>query len=146
FACRQHQRGKRFWMSAGWDAWRFQAEPGKADRLAHLAIGALEGGETFGRLLALSLRPQVVVSTVSLQERLDQWTRPAPAEATGDDPGQPLERGPRPAMSAVYVAPDDPIERRLAALWGEMLGIDRVGVDDNFFELGGSSLLAVHLM
>jgi acyl carrier protein len=49
-------------------------------------------------------------------------------------------------MSAVYVAPEDPVERRLAALWGEMLGIDRVGVDDNFFELGGSSLHAVHLM
>jgi acyl carrier protein len=49
-------------------------------------------------------------------------------------------------MSAVYVAPDDPVERRLAAMWGDMLGIDRVGVDDNFFELGGSSLLAIHLI
>ena len=49
-------------------------------------------------------------------------------------------------MSAVYVAPDDPVQRRLAVLWGDMLGVDRVGVDDNFFELGGSSLLAIHLM
>ena len=145
FARRQHQRGKRAWMSACWDAWRFQADPGERDRLSHLAIGALEGGETFGRLLRLPPRPQVVVSTTLLQERLDQWTKAAGAEV-GTGGGPELARGPRPQMSAVYVAPDDPVERRLAALWGEMLGIDRVGVDDNFFELGGSSLLAVHLM
>ncbi|QFZ21132.1 non-ribosomal peptide synthetase [Saccharothrix syringae] len=38
------------------------------------------------------------------------------------------------------------LERELAALWREALGLDRVGVHDNFFELGGSSLTlaAVH--
>ena len=36
-------------------------------------------------------------------------------------------------------------ERRLRAVWEELLGIDGIGVDDDFFELGGSSLLAVQL-
>ncbi len=141
FARRQHQNGKRFWMSACWDAWQFQPDGGD-DRMARPAIGPREGGETLGRLLALSPRPQVVVSTLPLQERLDQWTQ----AAQDDTLAEALERHSRPEMGAVYVAPEDPVERRLAALWGEMLGIDRVGVDDNFFELGGSSLLAVHLM
>ncbi len=35
------------------------------------------------------------------------------------------------------------VERRLATLWKEVLGIDTVGIDDNFFELGGNSLLLV---
>ncbi|MFE0672969.1 amino acid adenylation domain-containing protein [Streptomyces sp. NPDC058867] len=35
------------------------------------------------------------------------------------------------------------LEQRLAALWCEVLGRDRVGRDDNFFDLGGNSLRLV---
>ena len=45
-----------------------------------------------------------------------------------------------------YVAPRTPNEQRLARIWQELLGIDKVGIHDNFFELGGHSLLAVRLM
>jgi thioesterase domain-containing protein/acyl carrier protein len=38
------------------------------------------------------------------------------------------------------------MEHRLLALWQEVLGINRLGVEDNYFELGGSSLMAVRLM
>ncbi|MEU5843665.1 non-ribosomal peptide synthase/polyketide synthase [Rhodococcus sp. NPDC047139] len=41
-----------------------------------------------------------------------------------------------------HPAPTDPLEALLAAELGEVLGIDRLGVDDNFFDLGGNSLLA----
>jgi acyl carrier protein len=41
-----------------------------------------------------------------------------------------------------YVAPSNPIEERLAQIWGEILEVDRVGVNSNFFRLGGHSLLA----
>ncbi|MCU7728824.1 SDR family NAD(P)-dependent oxidoreductase [Actinoplanes sp. KI2] len=45
-----------------------------------------------------------------------------------------------------YVAPAGDLERRLAALWGEVLGRDDVGRDDRFFDLGGSSVRAAQLV
>nr|WCR32674.1 calpinactam synthetase [Mortierella alpina] len=45
-----------------------------------------------------------------------------------------------------YVAPQGELEVALAAMWSEVLKIDRVGRHDNFFMLGGHSLLAVRLM
>ncbi|MFI9406411.1 amino acid adenylation domain-containing protein [Nocardia sp. NPDC052316] len=45
-----------------------------------------------------------------------------------------------------YRAPESPVEVRVAALYGEMFDVDRVGADDSFFELGGHSLLAVRLV
>ena len=44
-----------------------------------------------------------------------------------------------------YEAPQGAAEAALAALWCELLGIERVGRRDNFFDLGGHSLLAVRL-
>ncbi|WP_153000371.1 AMP-binding protein, partial [Pseudomonas syringae] len=44
-----------------------------------------------------------------------------------------------------YVAPRTAFEQRLAALWEQVLHVERVGLNDNFFALGGHSLLAVSL-
>ncbi len=48
----------------------------------------------------------------------------------------------RPELGDDYVAPRNSIEERIAALWAELLNLERVGIHDNFFELGGHSLLA----
>ena len=42
----------------------------------------------------------------------------------------------------MYNAPSTDIERVLADIWANLLGVQRVDVDDNFFSLGGDSLLA----
>jgi len=46
-------------------------------------------------------------------------------------------------VAAAYVAPKTHLERRIAGVWQEVLGVDRIGLEDNFFDLGGHSLLLV---
>ncbi|MCK4260254.1 MAG: amino acid adenylation domain-containing protein, partial [Halanaerobiales bacterium] len=45
-----------------------------------------------------------------------------------------------------YVAPETEIEKKLAAVWSEVLGVEKVGVNDKFFELGGHSLKAIKIV
>ncbi|HMB52003.1 MAG TPA: amino acid adenylation domain-containing protein, partial [Thermoanaerobaculia bacterium] len=51
----------------------------------------------------------------------------------------------RPDLEVAYAAPKSEIEKQLAELWGELLGIDRVGIDDDLLALGGHSLLAARI-
>jgi thioesterase domain-containing protein/acyl carrier protein len=44
-----------------------------------------------------------------------------------------------------FTAPRNEAEEKLAALWANALGMERVGIHDNFFEFGGHSLMAVSL-
>jgi acyl carrier protein len=45
-----------------------------------------------------------------------------------------------------HIAPSTELERMLAALWADALGVTRVSMADNFFELGGHSLLALQIV
>ena len=42
--------------------------------------------------------------------------------------------------------PGTPVEETLAALWKELLGLQRVGRHDNFFQSGGHSMIAMQLV
>jgi phthiocerol/phenolphthiocerol synthesis type-I polyketide synthase E len=69
-------------------------------------------------------------------------------EARAAESAAPLRGGPlfgRPELNATFVAPRDALERELAAMWRELLGVAKVGVHDDFFELGGQSLVAVRM-
>ncbi|MBA5960964.1 amino acid adenylation domain-containing protein [Pseudomonas lactis] len=48
-------------------------------------------------------------------------------------------------QTCAYLAPQTELEKQLAAIWSDILGVKRVGLRDNFFELGGHSLLVLML-
>ena len=60
--------------------------------------------------------------------------------ALPDPDPERLDRGPD------HVAPADPTEEAIAAIWADVLELDGVGTGDNFFELGGHSLLATQVV
>jgi acyl transferase domain-containing protein/acyl carrier protein len=55
--------------------------------------------------------------------------------------GQTMER----LLDNPYVEPETDVQRTLATLWAQALGLHQVGIEDDFFELGGNSLVAVQL-
>jgi acyl carrier protein len=44
-----------------------------------------------------------------------------------------------------FVEPRTPAEETVAAIWQELLGVARVGVDDDFYELGGHSMVLLQV-
>ncbi|WP_030039859.1 non-ribosomal peptide synthetase, partial [Streptomyces resistomycificus] len=70
---------------------------------------------------------------------------PLPLTPNGKLDGRAL---PAPGWTALSGAdaPTSPVERRLADLFAEVLGLPSVGVHDSFFELGGDSIVAIQLV
>ncbi len=73
-----------------------------------------------------------------------------PMEAFPLTPNGKIDRKalPRPAeitrkSSVEYILPGNELEKTIADIWREMLGVERVGRKDNIFDLGASSLLTV---
>ncbi|MER7583147.1 amino acid adenylation domain-containing protein [Kitasatospora sp. NPDC097691] len=58
----------------------------------------------------------------------------------------PAPEAGRPQLEHGYLAPGTPAEEAIARIWGEVLGLDRIGVHDGFFDLGGHSLLATRVL
>jgi len=115
----------------------------------HLKQGILpeEGVEAFLRVLESGVGPRVAIVTKNLDAALADIARSRPDL---DDFGAPARVGgiahPRPGVLAPYQAPGDEVETRLATLWAQLLGLEKVGVHDDFFELGGHSLLGLQVV
>ena len=49
-------------------------------------------------------------------------------------------------LQQAFVAPENALQKALAAIWSDVLGVEQVGQDDNFFELGGDSIVSMQLV
>lgn len=124
-------------ISIGWDSWDSRDAPGA---FGPLAITPDEGRDAWRRILD-GPRARVVVSTTDLVGRMRRWRPLEPAA-----PAAVAPKHTRPSLSVAYAEPGDDIERKMVAIWEELLGITGIGVHDNFFELGGHSLLGTQLI
>jgi amino acid adenylation domain-containing protein len=90
--------------------------------------------------LKARLPDHMVPSTIQLVEAL-------PLTSTGK-----LDRAALPApdrdalVETPHRPPGSPGEAVLAAIWSQVLGVERVGVEDNFFELGGDSITSIRIV
>jgi len=104
-----------------------------------------EGVDAFTRILTQDRLYQVLVSTTDFHTRLRQVRKFTEAfhRQHFQEETPSLPKHSRPELSSAYAPPGTDVEHRLAEIWQELLGIDKVGIHDDFFELGGDSLKAV---
>lgn len=146
-------RGSSFpWIAVNWDGWRLEESAsrrlGVGSALDELLISVEEGAEVFQRLLSSYIVSPIVVSTGDLDARIDQWITPREALSELEEvyKVEIAATHERPELGSSYVAPRNENDQILVRIWGELLGIDTIGIDDNFFELGGHSLLATRVL
>ncbi|HEX7182531.1 MAG TPA: amino acid adenylation domain-containing protein, partial [Thermoanaerobaculia bacterium] len=100
-------------------------------------VGVPELREILGRRLPDYMVPSAFVFLEAMPMtptgKVDRRALPAPGRE-------------RPDLGSEFVAPATPLESALARVWGELLGLDQVGVRDNLFELGGHSLVAAQIV
>jgi surfactin family lipopeptide synthetase C len=88
-----------------------------------------------------------------LRERLPDYMMPdafvllteMPLNENGkvDRAALPAPHSDRAGAQGTGAEPQTPVEELLVGIWGELLGVERVGVDENLFDLGLQSLLAM---
>ena len=130
------------WISVGWEGWVAPWEMGDG-----VAFGSEQGAlvmtpeevvAAFERCLAVAGTAQLVIGTGDLEVRLEQWNDVLAATRTGGGAGRTGALSSR--------APADPLERRVAEVWQEVLGGEAIGAEDDFFHLGGNSLAGLQII
>jgi amino acid adenylation domain-containing protein len=102
--------------------------------LAAQVIDAAALRERLGATLPDYMVPSLIVALETLplnaNGKVDRKALPEPGAEAGRE----------------YEAPQGEVEEALAAIWSDVLQVERVGRQDNFFELGGHSLLALSVL
>jgi acyl-CoA synthetase (AMP-forming)/AMP-acid ligase II len=134
-----------------------EARLAAAEGVREAVVGVHEAGAGDKRLVAWFVaeegaEPEAAALRHHLSATLPDYMLPAAFVRMDVFPLTPngkLDRKALPApdqdalVSREYEAPVGDIETTIAAIWQELLRVERVGRHDNFFELGGHSLLAV---
>lgn len=76
------------------------------------------------------------------------WLQELPKTTSGkvDRKALPKTNLQRPELAVLYQAPSTVMEKNIAAVWIDLLQLDKVGLNDDFFQLGGNSLLALKIV
>lgn len=153
FVIQQRQKGSSVkWSMIGWEAWDFQLDDSEpehfqqgsfGDHLNELAM-PLDVGQSLITKLYGRIFTDLYISSVDLNQRYKNWVLGHIDEVKNE--GMSSKKIKRPSINVNYTAPDTMVERKLAAIWETLMGIEQIGVHDSFFELGGHSLLALQML
>ncbi|MCC6809187.1 MAG: amino acid adenylation domain-containing protein, partial [Deltaproteobacteria bacterium] len=130
-------RPRRKTMAINWNGWRY--ETGQRERTIYEdSISPAEGVSLLTRALRLA-EPRVVISTQDFNALIDRVARMASADAFAANDKEPPQ-----AEQETVLAGE--MQTKLAALWREVLGVEKVEATDSFLALGGDSLAALRLV
>jgi amino acid adenylation domain-containing protein len=117
--------------------------PGEKRLVAYivLASGAEVTARSLREALATRLPDYMLPSACVVLEAL-----PLTPNGKVDRASLPLPDASNMLHDEIVSAPLTPVQERVAAIVGSLLGLERVGIDDNFFMLGGHSLLGTQLI
>jgi acyl carrier protein len=115
-----------------------------ATSLDRYALRNSEALSLLDTILANQAGGQIVVSSGDICSRVDEWVH-GRKSAFQASQAQPLIHN-RPSLCTDYVPASDPLQKQIAAIWSEVLGIEQVGIYDNLFDLGGSSLIGLRIV
>jgi amino acid adenylation domain-containing protein len=104
----------------------------------YAALDRAQGAQEVRRFLQQQLPEYMVPALVIGLESL-----PMTASGKVDRAALPMPAGDEWLGATPFAEPQSEMERLVAAVWRELLGLERVGLHDNFFDLGGHSLLLV---
>ncbi len=113
------------------------------NQLANQPLNGMEERERIPRLrafLATRLPDHMMPSAFVLLRTL-----PVSPSGKVDRRALPAPDTIRPELERNFAAPRTAVERVIATLWQEMLGLEKIGIHDNFFDIGGHSLLATQI-
>ena len=108
-------------------------------------IMPVEGVDAFCRILSSGLSPRIIVASQDVNALIDAAKAggmAGDANRTGQAQSAVLQHS-RPELLTTFVPPATELERKIAGIWQESLGIQQIGIHDDFFELGGHSLMIV---
>jgi acyl transferase domain-containing protein len=145
----RHNRFSRVpWTTVDWDAWQFDdaKDAQLPASMVKLAMQPNEGAMAFDFVLRMPVESHVVISTAQLERRVRDWIKLRSLREQEVNGEQPRQSHARPEVGTRFEEPEGDLERRLANIWQNALGIDRVGRNDDFFEIGGHSLLAIQVL
>lgn len=90
-----------------------------------------------------------------LKEKLPDYMVPSAfmlLEAIPRTPNGKVDRRALPVLDRLrpkleeFIAPHTTVEKQLALIWAQVIGVEQVGIHDNFFELGGDSILSLQIV
>lgn len=138
---------------------------GRHDQVAEAAVLAKDAGDGNARLVAYIVQSPGAELTVSglanalrahAAAHLPDYMIPGafvrlesmPLSANGklDRKLLPEPSNDRPDLEYPYVPPESPLQKYLAELWADAIGVKQIGLNDRFFELGGDSIQAANFV